>query len=521
MSLGQEMAAARIAALEGERTRLRGQVEELSRAVEAAQGTIRKLEHQLEQLLRRLFGRRSEKLDPRQLLLDEIIPALEAAPPARPEVPAAGPVMSRPRTRPVRGHGRLPIPAHLERVEVEVEVPEAERTCPVTGLPMECIGYETSEKLEYAPGRLFVKVYKRPKYVSPKRNNGVTGVVTAAMPDHPISRCKADVGLLAWVVVNKYADHLPLYRQERIFAREGVVIPRTTQDGWLLSIACAMDPLHEALKRAVLERDILFTDDSVIPLIEDGRGRTRQARLWVYVGGGSGPPLVIYDFTVDRRKERPIEFLRGWKGYAHADAYSGYDELFRTPGVIEVGCWAHGRRGFVEAIDSRPREASEMVARIRGLYAIEKEVRNAGAETRLAARQAHAVPQLEAIFRRVDELRPLVTPAEPLSKALTYLVNQHEALLRYTTDGRLEIDNNTAENAIRPLALGRNNWLFAGSPRGGRATALYLSLVESCRRVDREPWRYLRDLFSCVMSHPVSRLRELLPDRMPASGIPP
>jgi transposase len=497
-----------------------GQIEELTRTIETLRTRQQQMEHQMDQLLKRLYGKRSEKWDPSQGVFDEIvIRAMEEGatqPPARGPEPtqACAKVGRAGRTHRGRPHGRLVIPDHLERVEVPLDVPEDKRICPATGKPMICIGYEVSEKLEFEPGRLYVRVYKRPKYVSPQRHNERdTGILTAPMPEHPIARCKADLGLLAWIVISKYADHLPLYRQETIFGREGLSIPRSTQDGWLLQVADAINPLYDVLKAATLDSGVIFTDDSVIPLLEPGLGRTRQARLWVYIRGGPGPRLVIYDFTEDRRKARPLEFLANYQGFVHADAYSGYDELFRRKSIVEVGCWAHGRRGFVEAMDSRPREASEILARIGQLYEIEAEIRGGNPESRRLARQEKAVPKIGVLMDRVAILAQDATPAEPLRKALGYVLNQREALMRYAGDGRLEIDNNTAENAMRPLALGRKNWLFAGSPRGGRATALYLSLVESCRQNDVNPWSYLRDLFGRIMSHPVHRLRELLPDR--------
>jgi len=373
-----------------------------------------------------------------------------------------------------------------------------------------------SEKLEYRPGRLFVKVYKRPKYVSPERNNGVTGVLTAPMPDLPIAKCKADAGLLAYVVVSKFCDHLPLYRQEGIFEREGLRIPRSTQDGWILGLAESLWPLYEELKKAVLEGEILFTDDTVVRLIEKGLGKTRQARMWVYIRGDPGPPLVVFDFTKDRRKKRPLEFLGNYQGYIHADAYRGYDELFNREGVIEVGCWAHTRRRFVEAMTSRPKEASEVVVGIAELYKVEKEMRGREPEIRFCARQQHAQPLLGELFESFEKILEETTPAEPLTKAINYALNQRKALNRFTKDGRLEIDNNTAENAIRPLAIGRKNWLFVGSGKGGNSAALFLSLIESCRKNKINPWEYLTDIFRRIMSHKASRLRELLPDQWKA-----
>jgi len=508
--------AQRLLAQQGEKLQAQQtQIEVLEGSLKTALATITRQQHQLEQYLKRLYGRRSEQYHPDQLLLDPLLRSSlpEAAPspipaPRPPSAPATPP--RQPRRTP---HGRLPIPEHLERVVIDLELAEAERICPHTGTPMVCIGYEEREKLEYRPGRLFVNVYRRAKYASPDRigGNGV-GVLTAPVPDHPIAKCKADLGLIAHAIVSKFADHLPFYRQDAIFSREGVEIGRSTLDGWALATAEALAPLGEALKQAVLDTDVLFTDDSPMPLLEAGRGQTRTARLWVYVRGAPEPPLTAYEFTLDRRKRRPVEYLGGYQGYIHADAYGGYDELFTQEGVIEVGCWCHARRRFDEAMTSRPRQASEILAGIGRFYALEKEWRPLPPEVRHPQRLERARPLLTGLFTRAEEMRAATLPSEPLRSAIDYLLHQRQALLRFLDDGRLKPDNNTAENAIRPLAIGRKNWLFAGSERGGRAAALYLGLIQSCKACHVNPWAYFDDVLRRIMSHPVRQLRQLLPD---------
>ena len=493
------------------------QIEELTKKLRSTQLSMNMLQHQVEQLLRRVYGRRSEKLDPNQLMFDNLIlESLEQPlPPVPPELLVEEkPERKRPCTVKRRHPGRIPIPEHLERVEIVLDIPEEDKFCPETGKPLKRIGEEVSEKLEYRPGKLIVNVYKRPKYASPdSMASGQVGVITAPMPDHPIEKCKADVGLVSHIIVSKFADHLPLYRQDGIFEREGVTIPRSSQTSWVLQTYEAIRPLGEELKRAVLERDILFTDDSIIPLQVKGNGRVKKARLWVYVRGGPGPPLCVFDFSRDRSKKRPLNFLGDYQGYIHADAYGGYDELFHKDGVIEVGCWVHARRKFDEAASSRPQEATEIMARIAGLYKLEAECADMKPEDRARERQQHAGPILDGIFARIEELKPATLPSEPLRKAMDYALNQREALCRYLDDGRLKPDNNTAENAIRPLALGRKNWMFAGSERGARATALFLGLIQSCKACEVNPWEYLNDMLRRIMSHPVNRLRELLPDQ--------
>ena len=263
----------------------------------------------------------------------------------------------------------------------------------------------------------------------------------------------------------------------------------------------------------MLESDVLFTDDSIIPLQVKGNGRVKKARLWAYVRGGSDPPLTVYDFSHDRSKQRPLDFLEGFKGYVHADAYSGYDELFRRDHIIEVGCWVHARRKFDEATSSRPKEATEILARIAKLYRVEAECAEMTPAERSKHREQCSRSVLDDIFQRLDEMKKVSLPSEPLRKAIDYALNQRQALYRYLEDGRLKPDNNLAENAIRPLALGRKNWLLAASDRGALATALYLGLIQSCKASGINPWEYFNDMLRRIMSHPITRLRELLPDQ--------
>jgi transposase len=491
------------------------QIEEMAKKLRSAELKVSMLQHQVEQLLRRVYGRKSERLDPNQLMLDPLI--LEAINQPSPTIEPLAPLPAEPQRKPPvktkRNHpGRIPIPEHLERVEIELDIPEEQKTCPETGKPLKRIGWEVSEKLEYRPGKLIVNVYKRPKYGASESDVEGPGVIIAPMPDHPIERCKADVGLLSYIIVSKFADHLPLYRQNGIFAREGVDIPRATQTSWVLQIYETLPLLGEALKMAVLESDVIFTDDSTIPLQVKGNGKVQKAKLWVYVRGGTGPPLTVFDFSHDRSKKRPLDFLGDYQGYVHADAYSGYDELFRRAGIIEVGCWAHSRRKFDEAASSRQVEAIEIMARIAQIYKVEAACRDMSPEDRRLVREEHSRSILDGIYERLEELKPKTIPSEPISKAIDYALNQRQALYRFLEDGRLKPDNNTAENAIRPLALGKN-WLFAASDRGARATAFFLGLIKSCKACNVNPWEYFDDVLRRIMSHPVTRLRQLLPDQ--------
>lgn len=487
-------------------------IRELTVKFESNQRQLIILQHQMEQMIRRLYGRKSEQLNPNQLMFDAItIDSLNQAAAVQEAPPEAPCEVETVKTkRESNHHGRIPIPEHLERVEILLDIPDEQKVCPETGEPLKVISVEIVEKLDYQPGKLIVKVYKRPQYALP----GNAGVIACAMPDHPIAKCKADMGLIAQVVVSKFSDHIPLYRQDSIFEREGVTITRATQASWLMQTYEAINRLEGPLRDAIFESDVAFTDDTPVPLQVKGNGKVKKARIWVYVRGGNGPPLTVYDFSIDRSKKRPLEFLEGYRGYVHADAYSGYDELFKNEGVVEVGCWAHARRKFDEAVSSRPKEATDILARIARLYhEVETPCKDMAPEQRAGYRQDHASPIVTGIFEKIEEVRQQTIPSEPLRKAIDYVLNQKKALCRYLEDGRLRPDNNIAENAIRPIAVGRKNWLFVGSERGGRAAALYMSLVKSCKDNGINPWEYFDDMLRRIMTHPVNRLRELLPDK--------
>lgn len=490
--------------------------EQLAQTTKLAQSWQQKaegLQHQIEQLLRRLYGPRSERLDPNQMFLDPILQAAQAEPVVEPVAEITVKATVRKKARP---HGRAIIPEHLERVEVVHDLPEEQKVSG-DGRALIKLRDEVSEKLAWKAGNWYVLRHVRPVYVHPERQSESAGVFTAPMPDSPIEKCKADPSVLAMVAIKKWADHLPLYRQREIFSREGIEVASSTLDAWAIDPILACKPLYDALKDDVLSQPILHTDDTPVPLQVVGRGKTQAARIWVYLAG-VGPPHRFFDFTRDRCKERPAKILDRYAGYLQADAYSGYDSIFKARRtIIEVGCWAHARRKFDEAKSSAMSESLEMLSRIRRFYEIERRFREADPAARQRARESEAIPLLEAFFERCGELAPQTLPSSPLGKALTYALNQQKALLRYVTDGRLQIDNNLAENAIRPLALGRKNWLFAGSDKGGKACAIALSLIQSARALDLNPYEYLLDVYRRIMSHPVCRLHELLPAQWKAS----
>jgi transposase len=486
------------------------QLEELARQNEALSRTGEELRQQIALLQRRLYGPRSEKYHPDQLFLDEVLKAGESDGPA--EEPPTVPVKATVR-RQAPPHGRLKIPEQLERVDEVLDLPEAQKVDPQTGEALVRLREETSEKLAWKPGQWYVRRFIRPVYVHPDRQSEKAGVYVQPMPDSPIEKCKADTSVLALVGVRKYVDHLPLYRQRDIFMREGIDVPSSTLNAWAIEPILACEPLYEAFRADVLSRPVLFTDDTPLDMLQEGLGRTKEARMWVYVGG-CGPPYRFFDFTEDRRKERPAQILKGYAGFVQADAYAGYDHLFvNSDRIVEVGCWAHARRKWDEALSSARLPCTEILLRIRSLYKVEAAIRGEKPHRRLEVRQAESIPLLDTLYGRVHEIAAerVILPSSLLAKAMGYTTNQRQALYRYTTDGRLEIDNNIAENAIRPLALGRKNFLFVGSPRGGKACAMALTFLQSAKAVGADPYAYLHDVYDRIMGHPANRLHELLP----------
>jgi hypothetical protein len=312
------------------------------------------------------------------------------------------------------------------------------------------------------------------------------------------------------VVTSKYADHLPLARQEGMLARHGVSIARSTMCDWIRDVAELLSPIVAEMKRQILKGDLIQTDDTPIR-VRTGMKKTQRGYIWCYLSPETGE--VVYDFTTSRARDGPERFLAGYEGYLQADAYSGYDRIVAREGVTEVGCWAHARRKFYESLETAPEEASAVMAGIRRLYGLEKKARDHGLDATglVELRRFRSVPILDAIREYIEAERERALPQSPLGKAITYALNQWGALTRYVESGHLPIDNNAAERALRKIAVGRKNWLFAGSPAGGERAATLYSLVESCRMRRIDPFAYLRDVLHRISTHPVSRIAELTP----------
>jgi transposase len=470
---------------------------------------IDKLTHELALFRRYLYGRRSEKLDPAQLLLEfaSWVKTMNEAAPAdvSPVAPPSAAPPSTPRPRP--GHGRTPLPALLPRQRIEHGLPPERCICAECGAGLVKIGEETSEQLDYHPASLFVTEHVRFKYAC-KACEGQ--VVTSEMPAQPIDKGRPGPGLLAQVVTAKYSDHLPLNRQVAIFARHGVGLARQTLGDWVAAAAALLEPVYHDLKQSVLAGKVVNTDDTAVPVQDTERTTTRDGYLWVYVGD-KAPADIVYDYTPSRSREGPRAFLGEFRGYLQADAFSGYDALYATGRVIEVGCMAHARRHFFEAKDSDAGRALLALGFIQQLYLVEREGKGLTAEARKALREDKAKPILERFKEWLDAQVDVVLPKSPIGEAVGYARGQWEALKRYTTDGDLSIDNNVSERALRRVCVGRNNWLFCGSDEGGKRAAILYSLTATCKEHGIDAWAYLKDVLERIPTHPNRRRSELLP----------
>lgn len=388
-----------------------------------------------------------------------------------------------------RKRGVTRMPTHLPRSTELIEVPEDQRRCRCCGKVMQPIGQEVTQKLEYQPAILRVHEIVRLKYACPDHEEA--GIATAPLPPQPIDKGGAGASLIAHVVTAKFADHLPLHRQNRIFARFGAEIPESTLCDWIREAAALCAPIVAAMKTSILTSAVVHADDTGI-LVQDRthQNGSRKSFLWAYVGDLGE---VVFDFTMGRSRDGPVKFLGDYAGYLQADAYSGFDAVYSKGTVVEVACWAHTRRGFFEALETDKQHAGDALAAIGVLYEVEAEARERelDAEAKRQLRQERSKPILDQMLPWLKALKIQTLPKSPLGKAVGYALNQWEALNRYLDDGRLAIDNNLVERQIRGVAVGRKNWLFAGSDEGARRAATLYSLIATCKLQNVEPWAYL------------------------------
>ncbi len=472
---------------------------------------IEKLKHQLAGQNRHRFGVRSEGLEQLNLTFEEderIAEAAEeqtkpASPPAEDKTP--------------RQHSRKPLPDHLDRHD---DVLSPGEDCTRCGGKLKTLGEDVTEELEYVPGRFVVNRIVRPR----KACSDCEAIVQSPLPSRPIERGRPGPGLLAHVLVSKYADHLPLYRQSQIYAREGIDLDRSTMADWVGRSTALLEPLADAIGRMVRRGDALFADDTPVKMQAPGRKKTKTARVWTYVRderpwSGSSPPCAWYQFTVDRKGEHPVSHLGSYKGWVHADGYSGFNGLFGENKADEMACMTHVRRKFVDVFASQGNAiAEEAIRRIAELYGVEKEARGKAPDERVALRQARAKPIFDDLEAWLHAQLPKISGKAPLAQAIRYALSRMPKARPYLKNGHLELDNNIAERAVKPVAIGRKNWMFAGSEGGGKAMAIAFTLIETAKLNDVDPQAWLTWVLAQIADHKITRLDELLPWRYAAQA---
>ena len=466
-----------------------------------------RLEAELSQLKKMVFGSRSERFVP------------EAAPEQTSfdfgdnlEVKKDAPVKEtvtyeREKNSSKQKPSRQPIPAHLERVVHEIK-PEED----VTGLVK--IGEEVTEELEYVPGKLYVNKFVRPKYI--RKESGQTKVLVGKLPERPLPKCIAGPQLLAALIVAKFIDHLPLYRQSQMFKRQGIDIADATIGGWVNATGRLLKALYEAHKKKVLLSIYLMADETPMRVLESGKpGSTHKGYHWAYYDPVN--KLVLFDYRPGRGREGPKEILKNFKGHLQTDGYAVYDEYGHKQGITLMHCWAHARRKFAEAQDNDRARADYVLAEIQKLYALEREIKetNPNETEVLAMRKESAFPVIEGLKQWMITNKPAVRPKSGIGKAIGYTLSRIDALKVYTTDAKLQIDNNLVENAIRPIAIGRKNYLFAGSHEAAENAAIFYSLLATCKAQGINPLTWLAETLRKIATHPINRIEELLPGWKP------
>jgi len=497
--------------------------EEAARQLEAqAERHAAELKAAIAALLRRYYGPRSERFDPRQLLLFGQMLDQQPIDEASVEGESGEELVTR-RIKRRHKHGRQQLPDSLERIEIEHDLDD--KSCPECGCERCRIGAEISEQLEYFPASFKVLKHIRHKYACAKCDaDGYNpNIESANKPPQPIDKGLPGPSLLAYVITSKLGDHLPLYRLENIFERQQVHVARSTMCAWMRCAGELVKPLVELMAERIRQSKVIHTDDTTVPIQSPGaasqkNGQCRKGRIWCYLGDGANP-YTAYDYTPSRSRDGPAKWLAGYEGYLQADAYGGYDGVFHTQNVTEVACWAHARRKFYDAQDSDEERATQMLALIGQLYAIERESKELSDELRLAVRKERSAPILNKIKTWLDREQLVVLPRGPMATAITYAQNQWDALTTYTTQGYLNIDNNASERALKRVAIGRKNWLFAGNDQAAENHARLWSLIASCERHGVDPQRYLTSVLAKIGTlktrrsvTPKEELEQFLPD---------
>lgn len=473
---------------------------------------INHLKEQLEWCRRQIFGKRSEKmvanLNEVQLCFDGF-DKLESKSEEKQKIAAHE------KSKPKRdGQHKISLPSDMPVERVVIDIPEEDKICKETGKPLIKIGEEVSIKLAHKPGSYYIKEIVRPKYALPADSEG--GIVTASLPESLLTRCQADESFLAEVIVKKFADHLPLYRQAEILSRVGVGVTRQLLSQWVLRCSQALKPLFNEMNHQILASNNIFIDESPVDMLDPGQGKTHQAYMWVMVGGkAQDPPYRIYNFRTNRQHSNASELLKGYCGTLHSDKYGAYEKLANDKKITWNPCWSHIRRKFFEAETGDPAFREWVLRKIKYLFMFERIAWERSEEERLHIRVEKEMPIIDELIQAIKGklINGKILPKSKLKEALGYFCSLIPHLKNYINDPWSHLDNNVAERAIRPLAIGRKNWLFVGSEVGGEAAAVFLSLVQTCRALKINPREYLEDVMRRIMSHNSQKLYELLPDQ--------
>jgi transposase len=483
-------------------------IEAKDKEIELLKTELVSLKNQLAWLTKQIFGKRSEKIvDTNQELF---LPGLELS---QSETKTEQVVSVHKRIIKKNNSNKLTFPDNLPVERTVLDLKEDEKICPETGKPLIKIGEDVTQKLAHRPGSYYIKETIRPKYAAKK--DGEETIVAADLPDSFLARSKADESFLADILVKKFADHLPLYRQAEMLARERIMISRQLLSQWVVKSGFALKPIYDEMHRLILESNNVFIDEVPVDMLNPGKGSVKQTYMWVLVGGrDANPAYRIYNFKVDRRHSNAVEILKDYKGILHSDKYGAYESLASKKQFVWCPCWAHIRRKFFEAEGGDPEFRNFVLRKIKYLFMFERVAWARSEEERLLIRQQKEIPIIDELIQRVKEklLNGKALAKSKFKEALGYFCSLIPYLKNFTSDAYARLDNNVAERAVRPLAIGRKNWLFLGSEEGGEAAGIILSLIQTCRALNINPREYLEDTMQRLMTHSNQKVTDFLPD---------
>jgi transposase len=471
-----------------------------------------RLKEQLEWFRRQIFGQRSERIVADLNEQQPSLPGFEM--PGQPISPIPPPPKPKPKPRKPSGKDAIELPPDMPEEEIVLDLPDNEKICPKTGKPLVKIGEDVTRKLCHRRGAYFIKKIIRPKYASLQDPD--QGIATAALPDTLLPRCQADESLLAKLLTEKFAYHMPLYRISEKLASDGIKISRQTLSQWVLRSGQALKPIYEELKKQIFQSGNIFIDETPLDMLEPGQGKVHQAYMWVVAGGKEANPANrLYTFHLDRKHIHAEKLLLGYNQIVHSDKYGAYEALANKKQFTWCPCWAHIRRKFFEAESGDPPFREWVLSKINEVFALDKKAWNKGEEERMRIRREHEIPIIDELIERIKNRLHLggILPKSKFREALCYFCGLIPHLKNYTFHPYARLDNNPAERAIRALAIGRKNWLFVGNEQGGEAAAVILSLVQTCRALEINPQDYLEDVMRRLMSHNSKKLHELLPNQ--------